>query len=240
MRTPGRATSTCRGRHSRSAPIPTTWSSDAARRWRSGRQPVARSITSCAPTDRRARGTRVPTRSRSRSDARTNSEPPHARLAGTAAGEVRFLGYIDGELGSDLVARGKVARGAARAATRGRAGPRSVEALPAPPRPPARRSPHVRRRRRSAGSALLPRARTAGPPATRVAAVRGRRARSRGRRQRNGRGQAECARGARESVRVDHEGARRRAADGVSRARAAIVSRRSGSRTASRPPRCSS
>ena len=32
------------------------------------------------------------------------------RLAGPTAGEVRFLGYIDGELDSDLVARGKVAR----------------------------------------------------------------------------------------------------------------------------------
>ncbi|HWM19467.1 MAG TPA: PIG-L deacetylase family protein [Ilumatobacteraceae bacterium] len=32
------------------------------------------------------------------------------RLAGAAAGEVRFLGYVDGELDSDLVARGKVAR----------------------------------------------------------------------------------------------------------------------------------
>jgi LmbE family N-acetylglucosaminyl deacetylase len=32
------------------------------------------------------------------------------RLAGPAAGEVRFLGYVDGELDSDLVARGKVAR----------------------------------------------------------------------------------------------------------------------------------
>jgi LmbE family N-acetylglucosaminyl deacetylase len=32
------------------------------------------------------------------------------RLAGPAAGDVRFLGYVDGELDSDLVARGKVAR----------------------------------------------------------------------------------------------------------------------------------
>jgi len=32
------------------------------------------------------------------------------RLAGAAAGEVRFLGYVDGELDSDLVARGEVAR----------------------------------------------------------------------------------------------------------------------------------
>ena len=32
------------------------------------------------------------------------------RLAGPAAGEVRFLGYVDGELDSDLVARGRVAR----------------------------------------------------------------------------------------------------------------------------------
>jgi LmbE family N-acetylglucosaminyl deacetylase len=32
------------------------------------------------------------------------------RLAGDTAGEVRFLGYVDGELDSDLVARGKVAR----------------------------------------------------------------------------------------------------------------------------------
>jgi len=32
------------------------------------------------------------------------------RLAGPAAGEVRFLGYVDGELGSDLEARGRVAR----------------------------------------------------------------------------------------------------------------------------------
>jgi LmbE family N-acetylglucosaminyl deacetylase len=32
------------------------------------------------------------------------------RLAGPAAGEVRFLGYVDGELDSGLVARGRVAR----------------------------------------------------------------------------------------------------------------------------------
>ena len=32
------------------------------------------------------------------------------RLAGAVAGEVRFLGYVDGELDSDLVARGHVAR----------------------------------------------------------------------------------------------------------------------------------
>jgi LmbE family N-acetylglucosaminyl deacetylase len=32
------------------------------------------------------------------------------RLAGPAAGEVRFLGYVDGELDSDLEARGRVAR----------------------------------------------------------------------------------------------------------------------------------
>lgn len=32
------------------------------------------------------------------------------RLAGSNAGECRFLGYVDGELGSDLDARGRVAR----------------------------------------------------------------------------------------------------------------------------------
>jgi LmbE family N-acetylglucosaminyl deacetylase len=32
------------------------------------------------------------------------------RLAGSGAGEVRFLGYVDGELDSELVARGRVAR----------------------------------------------------------------------------------------------------------------------------------
>lgn len=32
------------------------------------------------------------------------------RLAGASAGEVRFLGYVDGELPSDLEARGRVAR----------------------------------------------------------------------------------------------------------------------------------
>ena len=33
-----------------------------------------------------------------------------SRLAGDRAGEVVFLGYVDGELGSDLAARGRVAR----------------------------------------------------------------------------------------------------------------------------------
>ena len=48
------------GTRSRSARIPTTSSSDAARRWRSGARPAARSRCSCSPTARRARGTRTP------------------------------------------------------------------------------------------------------------------------------------------------------------------------------------
>ena len=63
------------------------------------------------------------------------------------------------------------------AAARRGAGPRPVDALPAPPRPPPRRLPGRRGRRRRPRPALLPRAEGRPPPADGVAAVGGRRAR---------------------------------------------------------------
>ena len=65
------------------------------------------------------------------------------RIAGDNAGEVVFLGYVDGELDSGLEARSRVARGSVTAPPRRRAGPRSLEAIPHPSRPPPRRAARV-------------------------------------------------------------------------------------------------
>ena len=124
-----------------------------------------------------------------------------------------------------------------RAATRGRARPRSVEALPAPPRSPPRRLARVRRHRRRPRPALLPRARArrrTGPSAlllleadepTHVEDV-----------ERDVDSQARRARGAREPVRVDDARRRRRAARGVPPG-SAPASPSSAARTASPRPR---
>ena len=132
---------------------------------------------SCAPTGRRARGTRRrtwpswwPLR---------QAEQRAAAAALGATGEVVFLGWLDGELeaGPAPALGGRLLDPPA-AARRG-ARPRPVEALPAPPRPPPRRVPRRRRHGGGPRPALLPRAGHRPPPPVGAAAVRGRRARPR-------------------------------------------------------------
>ena len=92
----------------RRRPSRTTSSSEPAARSPSGRRRGASSTTSCARTARRARGT--PRADLTALVARRQDEQREAarRLAGERAGEVRFLGRVDGELASD---RATVERG---------------------------------------------------------------------------------------------------------------------------------
>ena len=81
------------------------------------------------------------------------------RLAGAQAGEVRFLGARRRRPAGRPRHRERGRPDHPRAAPGRRARPRSVEALPAAPRPPPRRVPRLRRHRRRPRPALLPRAR---------------------------------------------------------------------------------
>ena len=75
-----------------------------------GRRRLRRAPPRSAPTDRRARGIPTPTWSRSRHSAKLEQGEAARRLSGANAGVVVFLGNVDGELDSNLVVRGEVAR----------------------------------------------------------------------------------------------------------------------------------
>ena len=225
----------------RSAPIPTTSSSAAARRSPSGRPTAASCTTSCAPTARRARGTPTPISAGARRapPGRAARGGPPARAAIVPARCV-FLGYVDGELDSDLAARRPGRQGDPRAATRRRARPRPVEAVPPPSRSSPRRTARLRRRRRRPRSALLPGARDRPPSPRAAAAVRGRRARPRRGRHavgstrsstRSRPTRASSSRRCTPSTTSELDAFRRRIAERLRGSRT--------SRTASAPPRCS-
>ena len=152
-----------RRRRWRSAPIPTTSSSAPAARWPSG--PAAGCVVHHLVCTDGSKGTWDPSTPTSPAlVARRQDEQREAarRLAGDRAGEVRFLGHVDGDLDERSGDGLRGGPGHPRAAARRRARPRPVEALPAAPRPPPRRLARVRRHRRRPRPALLP-ASTASP-----------------------------------------------------------------------------
>ena len=139
-----------------------------------------------------SKGTWDPTADLTELVARRQGEQREAarRLAGDEAGEVVFLGRVDGELDSDRATRRRRGPRHPPAAAGGRARPRPLEALPAPSRSSPRRPARLRGRRGRPRPALLPRARARPTTVRRLAALGGGRAHPRRGRDVDGRAQA--------------------------------------------------
>ena len=150
-----------------SARTPTTSSSAAGRRWPSGRAAVASSTTSCAPTDRRARGTSTPTPSRWSRRRQDEQREAARRRRRRQRGRGRVPRPRRRRARQRLAVRSEVARVIRELRPEVVLGHDPWKRYRTPSRPSPCRAAGLRGDRRCPRSALLPRARTPPSPARR-------------------------------------------------------------------------